>query len=247
MLCTGVLFAFSSGPGPGVNGVFGPTCNQSGCHTGNAVNAPGASISITGLPAQWTPGQTYPLTISLQRAGALRYGFQLSAVDATTQKAGTFTKSDPGISLYCFVGDVLLLVNCSTPGAIQYAEHTTPSGSGIFQLNWTAPATAIGPVRFNVAVNAANGNGQNTGDFIYTREDIIAPIASTVVSSRAFSLGNLGSSSVTTAGAGNLTVGYGRVLPDSGKTTPSGVAIFGLRQSGVLVSEAGVPAVQSLV
>jgi hypothetical protein len=102
-------------------------------------------------------------------------------------------------------------------------------------------------VRFNVAVNAANGNGQSSGDFIYTREDIVAPIASTGVSSRAFSLENLGSSAVTTAGAGDLTVGYARVQPDSGKTTPSGVAIFGLRQAGVLVSEAGVPAAQSLL
>jgi uncharacterized repeat protein (TIGR01451 family) len=32
------------------------------------------------------------------------------------------------------------------------------------------------------------------------------------------------------------------VQPDSANTTPSGVAIFGLRQSGVVVSEAGVPA-----
>ena len=59
-----------------------------------------ADSSFAGLPSRWTPGETYPLTISLQRGGAMRYGFQLSAVvDATTQRAGLFTNSDSKISL----------------------------------------------------------------------------------------------------------------------------------------------------
>ena len=42
--------------------------------------------------------------------------------------------------------------------------------------------------------------------------------------------------------SGSIVIGYGRVQPDPGSTTPSGVAILGFRQNGVLVSEAGVPA-----
>jgi hypothetical protein len=37
-------------------------------------------------------------------------------------------------------------------------------------------------------------------------------------------------------------VGYGRVIRDPGSSAPSGLAIFGLRQNGVLVTEATVPA-----
>jgi len=37
-----------------------------------------------------------------------------------------------------------------------------------------------------------------------------------------------------------LTAGYARVQPDAGSTTPEGVAIFGFRSNGVLVSEAAV-------
>jgi hypothetical protein len=56
-----------------------------------------------------------------------------------------------------------------------------------------------------------------------------------------FNLTNLQGKSVATNGLGDLKVGYGRIVPDAGSTTPSGVAIFGFRQNGVVVSEAGVP------
>jgi hypothetical protein len=42
--------------------------------------------------------------------------------------------------------------------------------------------------------------------------------------------------------ANPLQTGYIKVIPDSGTTSPSGVAIFGFRPAGVLTTEAGVPA-----
>jgi hypothetical protein len=50
----------------------------------------------------------------------------------------------------------------------------------------------------------------------------------------------------TAGGPDTLVVGYGRVQPSAGTTTPSGVAIFGLRQNGVLVTEAGVPGMTTM-
>src|SRR5262245_28639514 len=165
---TGYLFAFSTGPDPGVNGVFGSnqTCNMSGCHTGNPVNASGGSVSISGLPSTWTPSQTYPLTVTVSRTGQRLFGFQLSAVvDSSTQQAGSLTVA-AGVKIV------------STSG-IQFAEHSSAkagSGSATFTVNWTAPANAsAGTVRFNVAGNAANGDFTNQGDFIYTNEYKIGP------------------------------------------------------------------------
>jgi hypothetical protein len=114
-------------------------------------------------------------------------------------------------------------------------------------VNWTAPASAsFGTVRFNVAGNAANGDFSNTGDFVYTREDRLdpssAPPPPVGVSTLPFTMVDRGGVSVITDGSGDLSVGYSRIQPDAGSTTPSGVAIFGLRQSGVVVTEAGVPA-----
>src|SRR5262245_16925728 len=75
----GYLFANANGPGlisnEAVSGVLGPTCNQSGCHVGNPLNASGGSDSISGLPTDsWTPGQTYALTITVQRASQRTFG-----------------------------------------------------------------------------------------------------------------------------------------------------------------------------
>ena len=51
-----------------------------------------------------------------------------------------------------------------------------------------------------------------------------------------------GVSVITQGGTSPTSVGYARIQPNSSNTRPSGLAIFGLRQGGVLVSEAGVPA-----
>ena len=58
-----------------------------------------------------------------------------------------------------------------------------------------------------------------------------------------FSISDRGGTSLTTAGGGSTpTIAHGRIQPVFGDTTPSGLAIFGLTQSGVLVTEAAVPA-----
>ncbi len=58
-----------------------------------------------------------------------------------------------------------------------------------------------------------------------------------------FSMTDRGTESVITQGTSSdsIKVGYARVTDASGNA-PSGLAIFGYRQSGVLISEAGVPA-----
>jgi hypothetical protein len=62
-----------------------------------------------------------------------------------------------------------------------------------------------------------------------------------------FSVTDRGTESVLTQGtaASSSRVGYARVTDASG-SAPSGLAIFGYRQNGVLISEAGVPATRPL-
>lgn len=192
-------------------------------------------MTITGLPSNWVPSQTYSLVITVQRTSAVLYGFQLSAVtDTGNQQAGSFTPGNARVKVI-------------TGNGIQYAEHSDArvAPSGTFSVSWTAPSSAsVGKVRFNLAGNAANGNIQSdTGDFIYTRIDRIDPAATTDTSVRAFTLVDRGGVSLITDGAGAAPqAGYTRIQPGAGSTTPSGVAIFGSRTGGVLVSETGVPA-----
>jgi len=218
---SGYLFAHILGPDPAVNGIFGSaqTCNMSGCHTGNAVNAPGGSVTISGLPTDtgWTPGQTYPLSITIARPGQRLFGFQLSSVsDATNQQAGTLAPGNARVQIICGRGTAatsMQQVNCSTAGAIQYAEHSNAQiATSTYLVNWTAPATAdAGTVRFNLAGNAANGDITNLGDFIYTRADRVAPAAVAPpppdLSVRPFTMVDLGGVSMITDGSGALSVG----------------------------------------
>jgi hypothetical protein len=252
---TGYLFGYVLGPEPAMNGIFSSsqTCATAGCHTGNPVNAAGGSLTISGLPTStgWTPGQIYPLTITIARTGQRLFGFQLSAVaDATNQQAGTLAAGNGRVQIICGRGtssQSTQQVSCTTAGAIQYAEHSNAQvATSTYTVNWTAPSSAsVGTVRFNLAGNAANGDISNQGDFIYTRVDRVDAAASappTDLSVRAFTMVDRGGSSVITDGSGALSLGYSRIQPASGSTTPAGVAIFGFRQSGTLVTEAGVPA-----
>ena len=63
------------------------------------------------------------------------------------------------------------------------------------------------------------------------------------VSELAFNLAGGGASSwLSSSDSGSLVSGYARIQPEGGSTTPFGVAIFGYRENGILISEAGVPA-----
>ncbi|PYS46203.1 MAG: hypothetical protein DMG13_30485, partial [Acidobacteria bacterium] len=62
-------------------------------------------------------------------------------------------------------------------------------------------------------------------------------------SQSSFAISNRGGVSWTSSGSSASTnVGFARIQPNPGNTTPAGVAIFGFRQNHVLVSETGVPA-----
>jgi hypothetical protein len=157
---TGLIIARSAGAPTAHTGDFGEQ-DCTACHTGNSLNTTGGSVTITGVPAAYTPGQTYPITITVQRSGQSRWGFELAvrAVGSALQ-AGNIVTTDGNAQIVVFNG-------------IQYATHTSVgtqvgSGSGTWALNWTAPSPAVGQVRFSLAGNAANNTGTNQGDYIYT-------------------------------------------------------------------------------
>jgi hypothetical protein len=245
------VLPYAGGPDPGVNGVFGASNNcTNGCHNEFGVNSGTGSVTITGLPTSWVPGQMYSLAVTV--TGGAIYGFQLSSVfDSTNQQAGNLTKPSvppPNTGAVqvniCGTGfEQPLFPGACTPGAIQFAEHSAATGRNTFQVNWTAPGTSAGGrVRFNVAGNAANGDGTNQGDHIYTKIYTVDPAVVVDLSVHAFTMVDRGGVSVITDGSGSVVGGYARILAAAGSTTPSGVAIFGERAGGFLVTEAGVPA-----
>src|SRR5262249_53056700 len=106
LLCLGwaaQAFAYSTGPDPGLNGVFGASTNCTLCHDNFPLNSGTGGVILSGQPASRSPGQTYALTVTVQpstQPSSMVYGFQLSAVvDSTNQQAGTLTKVNNAVQI----------------------------------------------------------------------------------------------------------------------------------------------------
>lgn len=144
------------------------TCNTSGCHTGNPLNASGGSVIIDapGLAnGQYFPGATYPINVTVSRSGAAIFGFGFEALRSTGANAGTLAITN---SSQTQLKNAVILGNTRTNVVHQLNAGVSSTGSKTFSFNWTAPASGTGNVTLYAAGNATNGNGSTSGDFIYS-------------------------------------------------------------------------------
>ncbi|HEX6751926.1 MAG TPA: choice-of-anchor V domain-containing protein [Longimicrobium sp.] len=157
--------AFPDGPPLARTGGFGEqTCHA--CHFDGEENAAGGSLTISGLPQGYVPGQTYRITIALQRGAMQAGGFQLAARvkdgPSAGKQAGTLRTTDDRVQVK------------AAPSGVQYASHTRPgiqlttAGRVEWTVEWTAPDPAAGEVVFHAAGTSANKDDSPLGDFIYT-------------------------------------------------------------------------------
>lgn len=161
------VVASSRGPTPGVTGAPGENnCTQ--CHVTNPVNSGGGSVRISGLPRNYRPDQQIPITVTTEMLGGVTFGFQFTALDARNLQVGT-------LSLPIQTPPQLQIVTGVIGGnQRRYVEHTsdgiipTELDKKSWTFNWTAPASRVGKINFYVAGNAANSDGTNGGDYIYT-------------------------------------------------------------------------------
>ncbi len=167
------LFAYGSGPDPRLTGAPGDdTCVF--CHTG-VVNSGAGTLRIK--PANgntYAPGVKQRIQVEIADPTQRRWGFELTArllSDLKNGQAGTLTPVDNNTQVLCDNGD---LAPCKSASVVQFIEHTLAgtrigtSGGVTFEFDWTPPATDVGNVRLYAAGNAANGDGNFTGDHIYT-------------------------------------------------------------------------------
>ncbi len=195
--------ANAGGPPPESTGAPGEqTCAQSGCHAGSAVNSGTGTLTLTGLPANYSPNQEINLTVTLGQAGRSRFGFQVTVIDDQGRKAGDLIATDTSRTFKA-TGNV-------GPNVREYINHsfngTSPSSTnqGAWSFRWKAPAQSVGRVTFYVAGNAANNNGSNSGDLIYTINASLQPApvlaAVTSVSAASFATGaSLSAESISAA------------------------------------------------
>jgi uncharacterized protein (TIGR03437 family) len=179
----GPLPRHTGGPFPGEQ-----TCAITDCHIGIPVNSGGGRVTMTidGLPVEqygYLPGETVPVVVRVEDPAQVRWGFELSArlADGCSQ-AGSFAtspnESEAAVQIYT-TNSMDNIPECP-PAPLQFPIHWVPKtgpGGASYEFNWTAPATAAGPVTFAAAGNAANGNQEPTGDHIYTTSAVVQPAA----------------------------------------------------------------------
>jgi hypothetical protein len=133
----------------------GATCRS--CHSGPGPFPLTGVITSNIPPAGYTPNTTYTITATFVRPGHSRFGFSISPQNATGTLMGTLA-AQSGTTQINGGGKYVTHVITSTMG----------SGSKTWQFLWTAPASGSGSVTFYGAFNAANDNGQLSGDSIFT-------------------------------------------------------------------------------
>lgn len=170
---------------------FGPTQahtnaplegNCTACHTDFELDSGEGGVTITGVPANYTPGQQITVTVTATQEDAVIYGFQLTAIDSAGQKVGDF--SIPPAS----EDRIQILQGVVGPNNIvrEYVEHTSGGlSNGQFGFNswvftWTAPMQPAGKVDFYVASNSANSDGGPAGDYIYSTSKSTLPMSAAV-------------------------------------------------------------------
>lgn len=164
---------FGGPPGGLANEPGGTNCTL---HHVGTLNAGDVSIGLvdagSGAPfAEYTvgdPAVDHPLRleVSSTEPQRLRWGFQLVPL-AGTAAAGAIT---PGPS------QVIRTV-LATPDR-QYLTHSPGIAGGSpvsWEFTWAGPTSDVGDVTFYVCVNAANGDGGRSGDFIECTTFTIAP------------------------------------------------------------------------
>jgi uncharacterized protein (TIGR03437 family) len=180
-----LLFAYASGPEPRKTGAPGDTtCMQSQCHVGTAVNASGVKVELTfSGGTTYVPGERQRITIRNTEPGRV-YGFQLTArlaSNETNGQAGRFVAVQPETFVLCNDGEERDRAprngTCRAGQEVEFIEHSAPSSTGEFTVEWIPPASNVGDIRFYVASNAANGNGKEDGDKIFTANATLIPRA----------------------------------------------------------------------
>lgn len=173
-----LILGSSGGPGPGFTAAPGEqSCAQAGCHVGTANPTTGGIELSVPSESTYTPGgpkQTWKVTVT--GATGNIYGFSLSVrpTSNSNTQAGDLTATSANQEVLCQDGRNK---PCNAVTPVQFVGHLMPQPGNEFTFDWTPPATDMGTIRVYVAANAANGNGQNTGDRIFTRTFDLTPAA----------------------------------------------------------------------
>ena len=148
-ITAGIVFGHAGQPQASKTGAPGENnCTQ--CHSGTVNSGSGDATLVLGASqTTYTPGTTYPVTVTVTDATMLRFGFQVTAlVGGAGATVGTFAVTNT-INTATQSGTV-------SGSSRTYISHKTANSNATWTFNWTAPATNVGTITFYLAGNATN-------------------------------------------------------------------------------------------
>lgn len=157
MTIAGALIMMSSSSGRQDDRTGAPSSNGncSSCHSGGSQGA-SVNIGVTEKGgaitpvSSYKPGKTYTIAIAVLGSSTAK-GFQSTVLDASNTKTGTTANPTSGAKLI-------------SANSRDIVVQSSPSLTGIWSYEWTAPANPTGSVTVYAAGVAANGTGSDNGD-----------------------------------------------------------------------------------
>jgi hypothetical protein len=147
-----------------------PTQNRTcvNCHGDFSLNSGGGNVHATGLPnGFYNAGQVYNFSITVTNGSPMQlWGFAIKAVVSGTSgtAVGTFSTTNPNATVAS--GELKDNVAVSFNGT-SYTYNN---------LTWTAPSTGSSLVSFYMTGVAADADGSENGDFVYSNSILSIPI-----------------------------------------------------------------------
>jgi CubicO group peptidase (beta-lactamase class C family) len=167
-----VLWAFSGGPMDNMAGNPPDFHSCTFCHVTYPLNSGDGYMYGEGLPSEYTPGETYTLTVTLCDPGQSRWGFEVTALYGNNQQAGTFIITD----------DTNTMLSDNPGTSPDFVKHTsagsfagTLNGPVTWSFDWVAPSPAVGTIVFYASGLAADNNNSHTMDYVYRGKVFTAP------------------------------------------------------------------------
>lgn len=187
--------------------------NCTSCHSGSFITSGNSNLNKIFLNGNfqgggYIPDSTYTMALSFKQAGISRYGFEITAINSTTNAPMGTLSLVPGNSraqkLTATVGgntrQYILHTNSGT--------DTVKKDSTRWIFNWKAPSSNIGKVKFYVALVASNSNGSDAGDIVYGKSFEFGP-SNLLVTADAYSVDSVvcanNNAQMTGRGNGNPT------------------------------------------
>lgn len=237
-----IAFAFFTSEQMSDNGKAAKTGSPSevyctDCHNDFTRNTGGGSIAIaapTMTGFQYTPGQTYNMSVTVSRSANSLFGIGIEALTTANQNAGTLNITDAASTQ----------IKSATAGGVSRRNivHTLNGGSSsaskVFNFSWTAPAAGTGNVTFYFAGVAADGDGNEAGDYVYSGTQLVTELSCTTPATPGAITGNTTLCSGTTATYSVAAVSgattYTWTLPSgwSGSSTTNSINVTSGTSSG---------------